>query len=513
MDTPMSERPIESGLNFDNSYAEQLAGLYVSFQGDKAPNPKLIQFNQPLADTLGLNTASLSEHDLAAMLSGGTQVLGASSLSQAYAGHQFGGFSPQLGDGRALLLGEVLDSAGQRRDIHLKGSGRTIFSRGGDGKAALAPVLREYLLAEAMHHLHVPTTRALAATITGEKVMRDTALPGAVLARVATSHIRVGTFQYCAARGETEKVKTLADYSIARHYPELQAHTQPYLALIEKVADQQASLIAKWMNIGFVHGVMNTDNSTICGETIDYGPCAFLDAYNPSQVFSSIDTQGRYAYANQPSIGKWNLARFAETLLPLLDESEDKAVEMATGVVEKFDEKFQAYWLKGMCQKLALISTCDSNQGLVNDLLAIMAKHKFDFTQLFRSLADSISRCEVGVIQTDLTGCFKVLAIEGKTKAMKSLQEWHVRWAQRLIVEGQPVADIITQMKQTNPIYIARNHKVEEALQAAERENNFAPFKQLLAALQQPFDEKEERIAYSAPAPKGFGSYTTFCGT
>ncbi|MEH6446613.1 MAG: YdiU family protein [Oceanospirillaceae bacterium] len=509
----MSEQPIDSGLNFDNSYAEQLAGLYVSFQGDKAPNPQLIQFNQQLAETLGLDAESLSENDLAAMLSGGTQILGATSLSQAYAGHQFGGFSPQLGDGRALLLGEVLNSAGQRFDIHLKGSGRTIFSRGGDGKAALAPVLREYLLAEAMHHLNVPTTRALAATITGEKVMRDKALPGAVLARVATSHIRVGTFQYCAARGETEKVKILADYSIARHYPELQSHPQPYFALIEKVADQQASLIAKWMNVGFVHGVMNTDNSTISGETIDYGPCAFLDEYNPSQVFSSIDRQGRYAYANQPSIGKWNLARFAETLLPLIDEDEDKAVQLATEAVEKFDEKFQAYWLEGMYQKLALINTGQLNRALVNDLLSIMAEYKFDFTQLFRSLSATISRIKDGFMHTDLTGCFKVLAIHSNSNAMQSLQEWHVRWVQCLMDEGQPVAEIVTHMEQTNPIYIPRNHKVEEALQAAERENNFVPFKQLLAVLKEPFVEKAELLIYSEPAPKEFGCYTTFCGT
>ena len=354
--THVSHNPAAARFAFDNTYARELEGFYVPWKAAQVARPRLVKLNRELAEELGLDAGALDSEEGARIFAGNETPEGAVPLAQAYAGHQFGGFSPQLGDGRALLLGEVIDRNGRRRDIQLKGSGPTPFSRNGDGRAALGPVLREYLIGEAMHALGIPTTRALAAVLTGEPVFRESALPGAVLTRVAASHIRVGTFQLFAARGEQTKVRRLADYVIDRHYPELKGHANPYLALLERVRDRQAELIASWMHVGFIHGVMNTDNMAISGETIDYGPCAFMDHYDPATVFSSIDTRGRYAYANQPKIAQWNLARLAETLVPLIDADENRAIARATEVVQAFPEIYERHWLKGMRAKLGLVS-------------------------------------------------------------------------------------------------------------------------------------------------------------
>ncbi len=495
----MNKATIDSGIQFDNSYAEKLQGFYAPFNGAKLPAPKLLKFNFRLAEKLGLELNDLSMEDIANIFSGSISPTGAMPLAQVYAGHQFGGFSPQLGDGRALLLGEIINSKGNRFDIHLKGSGRTPFSRGGDGKAALGPVLREYIMGEAMYALKVPTTRGLAAVITGEKVMREELLPGAVLARVAASHLRVGTFEFFAARDEIDKVKQLADYTIERHYPALKESEAPYLGLLGKVRDQQAALLARWMLIGFIHGVMNTDNMTISGETIDYGPCAFMDQYDVSTVFSSIDTQGRYAYGNQPSIAQWNLARLAETLLPLIDRKGDDAVNLATHEVNAFSDRYQQFWLTGMREKLGLLSTETDDVRLANDLFETMKGQNVDFTMLFRKLANST---------------------QGNTDAVYELfdnpqkfGQWHLQWRERLARDPVQTEIRTSSMNAVNPIYIPRNFKVEEVLQAAEKESNYAPFEILMEVLARPFEEREGLSEYAVPAPLDFGPYKTFCGT
>jgi len=498
----MNEAQIESGLNFDNSYAQQLSDFYVAGVGDKAPAPRLVKLNRSLAEVLSLDLDNLSSEELAAMLSGGTTPVGACPLSQVYAGHQFGGFSAQLGDGRALLLAEVIDTQGQRRDIHLKGSGRTPFSRGGDGKATLGPVLREYILAEAMHALNIPTTRALAAVTTGEQVMRSGLLPGAVIARVASSHIRVGTFQFFAARDQQTQVKKLADYTIARHFPQLLGSSNCYLGLLRQVRDVQATLIAKWMLVGFVHGVMNTDNMTICGETIDYGPCAFIDHYDPSALFSSIDHQGRYAYGNQPGMAQWDLARFAECLLPLIDDDSNEAVKLASEVVNSFSDCYQQQWLAGMRSKLGLTTAQDDDLALVNDLLELMAQQQVDFTQLFRALANVV---------LDDNEAAEPLFVEPEP-----FKRWQARWLQRLASEGmdsETCENTAEAMNGVNPIYIPRNHQVEKALQAAENNGDFGPFEQLMIVLAKPFEQRLDLAEYALAAPKSFGRYQTFCGT
>ncbi len=495
----MSDSEIDSGLNIDNSFARELPDLYTLFCGDKAPSPELIKLNRPLAKTLGLDLENLSDQQLAAMLSGGTSVKGAAPLAQAYAGHQFGGFSPQLGDGRALLLAEVIDINQQRRDIHLKGSGRTVFSRGGDGKAVLGPVLREYLLGEAMHSLNVPTTRALAVVTTGERVMRQHLLPGAVLARVASSHIRVGTFQFFAARGQSDKVKLLADYAIERHYGHLKDSPDCYLGLLREVCNTQAKLIAKWMNLGFVHGVMNTDNMTVSGETIDYGPCAFIDSFDPGAVFSSIDSQSRYAYSNQPSAAIWNLSRFAETLLPLISSDAEQAIPLATDVINGFEQNYQQYWLAGMRCKLGLINQEPDDLALANELLKIMAAQKVDYTQLFRALGN--------LLQGDSEAAKILFADSGV------FMQWQQRWSERLSRDPQSKDLRVTAMNLVNPVYIPRNHQVEQVIKAAEENADFAPFEKLLAALTSPFEQRQDFDEFSTPAPDEFGCYTTYCGT
>ncbi|MGB3277908.1 MAG: YdiU family protein, partial [Pseudorhodobacter sp.] len=378
---PTKPSPNNFGFVFDNSYAKELEGFYVEWQGASAPAPEVLLLNRRLAQDLGLNADALTTAEGAAVLTGAVAPAGAAPLAMAYAGHQFGGFSPQLGDGRALLVGEVIDQIGMRRDIHLKGSGRTPFSRGGDGKAVLGPVLREYLMGEAMQALGIPTTRALAATATGEAVLRDTGLqPGAVLARVASSHLRVGTFQFFAARGEEDKLRQLTDYAIARHDPELVGKTDSAVQFLRKILNRQAKLIAQWMSVGFIHGVMNTDNMTISGETIDYGPCAFLDQYEPGQVFSSIDRQGRYAFGNQPGIARWNLARLAETLLGLISKNDDEAIRIATEEIDAFGARYEAEWLALMRAKLGLSTHEDGDFALAHGLLKAMEGQGVDYT-------------------------------------------------------------------------------------------------------------------------------------
>jgi uncharacterized protein YdiU (UPF0061 family) len=490
-------------FTFDNSYATELEGFYVAWQGENAPEPKIVHLNRDLAAELGLDADALATESGAAILAGSEAPEGAVPLAQAYAGHQFGGFVPQLGDGRALLIGELIDRNGIRRDLQLKGSGRTPFSRRGDGKATLGPVLREYLIGEAMYALGVPTSRALAAVTTGDQIMRQGLEPGAVLVRVASSHLRVGTFQYFAAREETAKVRQLADYAIRRHFPELEGASDRYLGLFRGVRDRTAALVAQWLSVGFVHGVMNTDNMTISGETLDYGPCAFIDSYDPGAVFSSIDLQGRYAYANQPAIAQWNLARLIETLLPLIDpDDSDRALELATAEVDAFPAIYQDFWLERMSAKLGLGHSEggyeEGDPDLVNDLLGAMDRQNVDFTQLFRRLADAL-RGDVEPARA----LFDDPAV---------LDPWLERWFARLDREDGSAEARAAAMDRVNPVYIPRNHLVEAALDAS-MTGDFEPFEKLLAVLQRPFERREGLAEYEDPAPGDFGPYVTFCGT
>jgi uncharacterized protein YdiU (UPF0061 family) len=494
----------EAGFAFDNTYARELEGLYVPWKAAEVPEPKLVKLNHALAEELGLDAEALDSTEGAMIFSGNALPRSTATIAQAYAGHQFGGFSPQLGDGRALLLGEVIDKHGQRRDIAFKGSGRTPFSRGGDGKAALGPVLREYLMGEAMHALGIPTTRALAAVTTGEDVRRERNLPGAVLTRVASSHIRVGTFQFVTARGDDVLLRRLADYVIERHYPALKAQADPYLGLLQAVSERQAALIAHWMQVGFIHGVMNTDNMTLSGETIDYGPCAFMDRYDATTVFSSIDEQGRYAYVNQPPIANWNLARFAEALLPLLGEDQDRAVAQAMEILGTFQARYQHYWLQGMRQKLGLAREDAADMALATDFLSAMEGQGVDFTQAFRRLCDE----SVQASTADDTSLRKLYA------DASALDAWLVRWRARLKSEALDSVQRARRMRAVNPAYIPRNHRVEEALDAAVANGDYAPFEKLLAVLLRPYDEKAELADYAEPAAVGQSSgYQTFCGT
>lgn len=486
-------------INFDNTYAEQLQGFYTPCNATAAPSPALIKFNSELADQLGLRLDKLGEAELIAILSGNQAPEGSAPLAQVYAGHQFGGFSQQLGDGRALLLGEVIDTNGARFDIQLKGSGRTPYSRGGDGKSALGPVLREYIMSEAMHALGIPTTRALAAVTTGETVMRTELLPGGVFTRVAASHIRIGTFQYFAARQETEHLKMLADYAIARHYPPLKEAENPYLALLAAICDAQASLVAQWMCIGFIHGVMNTDNMTISGETIDYGPCAFMDHFAPDTVFSSIDKQGRYAYQNQPSIAQWNLARLAEAILPLFGEDTEQAITQATEILEAYPEQYTQYWLQGMRMKMGLQTEDGDDLALANDLLAAIDGQKVDYTLLFRHLADVLHKDEF---------------IYSMFEDSSAIKKWVARWKDRIARDVNDTEESFTLMNNVNPIYIPRNHKVEEALEAAVSNEDYSKFEILIETLSKPFQLQDGKDEYAQPAGKEFNtSFRTFCGT
>jgi len=494
--TQLFNNPAAAQFAFDNSYARDLEGLYVPWKAAPVAQPKLVKLNHGLAEELGLDAAALDSAEGAGIFAGNETPEGALPLAQAYAGHQFGGFSPQLGDGRALLLGEVIDRNGRRRDIQLKGSGPTPFSRRGDGRAALGPVLREYLIGEAMHALGIPTTRALAAVVTGEPVYRETALPGAVLTRIAASHIRVGTFQLFAARGEQDKVRRLADHVIERHYPELTGHASRYLELLVRVGDRQAALVASWMHVGFVHGVMNTDNMAISGETIDYGPCAFMDHYDPATVFSSIDSRGRYAYGNQPQIAQWNLARLAETLLPLIDADSNHAIARATEVIHGFAEKYQRHWLAGMRAKLGLVTEDEADLNLAAGFLTALEGKKVDYTLAFRRLADA------------------VLGDEEPIRALfadpSSYDQWSGPWRARLAREAVDPMARAKAMRRVNPVFIPRNHRVEEALSAAVERGDYTPFETLLHILERPYADQPEFAAFAEPAAEGGARYQTF---
>jgi uncharacterized protein YdiU (UPF0061 family) len=475
-------------IPFANTYARLPDRFFARLDPTPVSAPRLLRLNTALAVQLGLDPADLT----AEVLAGNRVPDGAEPMALAYAGHQFGHFSPQLGDGRANLLGEV---AG--RDIQLKGAGRTPFSRGGDGRAALGPVLREYLISEAMHALGIPTTRALAAVTTGEPVARETMLPGAIMARVASSHLRVGTFQYFAARQDTDGVRTLADYAIARHYPEVTG----YKAFLEAVIARQAELIARWLLVGFIHGVMNTDNCSIAGETIDYGPCAFMDAYDPATVFSSIDRQGRYAYGNQPRIAVWNLARLAETLLPLLADDEDRAVACAQEALSGFGKTFEAAYFGGLRRKIGLSTEREGDNALVQELLTAMAENQADFTLVFRGLCNA-------AVKPERDGAVRDLFVDPTI-----YDAWAVRWRQRLAFECETPEARRDAMRAVNPAYIPRNHNVEAALNAAIERDDFGPFEELLTVLSRPFEDQPEFARYAAPPAPSERVHQTFCGT
>ncbi|MFL5336692.1 MAG: protein adenylyltransferase SelO [Geminicoccaceae bacterium] len=500
--TPEADRtPVR--LPFDNSYARLPERFYARVAPTPVEAPRLVRLNEGLAEQLGLDPGWLAGAEGVAVLAGNRVPEGAEPIALAYAGHQFGQFVPQLGDGRAILLGELVERNGARRDLQLKGSGPTPFSRRGDGRAALGPVLREYLVSEAMAALGVPTTRALAAVTTGETVLRERPLPGAVLTRVAASHVRVGTFQYFAARGDAEAVRRLADHVIARHYPQAAGMARPYRALLDAVVARQADLVARWLLIGFVHGVMNTDNTSIAGETIDYGPCAFVDAYDPATVFSSIDHLGRYAYGNQPGIARWNLARLAETLLPLLGEDdEEAALASAREALAAFGPRFEAAHLGGLRRKLGLATEREGDAALAGDLLGLMAKNGADFTLTFRRLGDAAA-----VVQPEGDAARALFADMGAYDA------WAARWHRRLAEEPGEPEERRAAMRAVNPAYIPRNHLVEAALEAAMGRRDFGPFEELLEVVAQPYAERPGLERYTAPPEPEERVHQTFCGT
>lgn len=485
---------IETGWNFDNSYVRLPKIFFSNHNPTPVESPELIILNSSLATSLGLSDETLQSNDGVAVLAGNMIPEGASPLAQAYAGHQFGHFT-MLGDGRALLLGEQITPLGERVDIQLKGSGRTPYSRGGDGRAALGPMLREYIISEAMHALGIATTRSLAVVTTGEPVIRETDLLGAILTRVAASHLRVGTFQYAAKWGTTQDLRALADYTLQRHFLDVDDNTpNRYLFLLQEVIKRQAELIAKWQLVGFIHGVMNTDNMTISGETIDYGPCAFMDTYDPTTVFSSIDRQGRYAYGNQPYIGGWNLARLAEALLPLLHEDQQQAIKLAEDAISDFEELYQSNWLKGMRAKLGIFNEETQDQSLIEDLLNMMEKYRTDYTNTFRAL--TFDRCE----DTVLLGT-------------PEFSQWHELWQARLGRQQESKVSSHQLMKNSNPAVIPRNHRVEEALEAAVKRGDYSVMEQLLEVLSKPYAHSPEQADYAKPPEPTTQPYRTFCGT
>lgn len=485
---------MKAGWNLEHSYADLPTVFFSQLHPTPVAKPKLVVLNESLAAELGLNAEALRNDDGVAVLAGNAVPEGAVPLAQAYAGHQFGHFT-RLGDGRAILIGEQITPGGERFDIQLKGSGRTPYSRGGDGRAALGPMLREYIISEAMHALGIPTTRSLAVVTTGEAIVRETLLPGAVLTRVASSHLRVGTFQYAAVWGTLDDLRRLADYVLRRHDPDVDRNSpERFLQLLRRVIQRQASLVAKWQLVGFVHGVMNTDNMTISGETIDYGPCAFMDVYDPATVFSSIDRDGRYAYGNQPSIAGWNLARFAEAILPLLHEEQEKAIKLVQEAVNEFPGLYERYWLAGMRAKLGLANEEVDDITLIEDLFRLMQNHRADYTNTFRALT---------LGQPEATAM-------GNSAAWL---EWQNRWSARL--ERQPQGkDAARQlMRQANPAVIPRNHRVEEALTAAVEQGDLSVMERLLAALADPYAYSSEQEDYAALPAASDQPYVTFCGT
>jgi uncharacterized protein YdiU (UPF0061 family) len=481
------------GWRFDNSYSRLPSLFFRKVHPTPVEQPRLVVLNEKLAEAFGLDVQALRSEDGVAMFAGNRLPEGASPIAQAYAGHQFGYFT-MLGDGRAHLIGEHITPVGERVDIQLKGSGRTPYSRSGDGRAALGPMLREYIISEAMHALGIPTTRSLAVVSTGEPVYRETVLPGAVLTRTAASHIRVGTFQYAAWRGTAEELRALADYTWKRHFSDAESGDHLGLSLLREVIKRQASLIAKWQLVGFVHGVMNTDNMAVSGETIDYGPCAFMDAYDPATVFSSIDTGGRYAYGNQPYIAAWNLARFAEALLPLMHEDREQAVKMAEEALDEFIPLFKMHWLKGMRMKLGLANEEPEDESLIVELLDIMHKFHADYTNTFIALTFD---------KTDETpmACARVFT------------EWQQRWKARRKRQPHTAEETHQLMRANNPAVIPRNHRVEEALEAAVRQEDLSAMKRLLNVLAHPYAHAPGQAEYAAPPPPSETPYRTFCGT
>ncbi|WP_339265877.1 YdiU family protein [Paenibacillus sp. FSL R5-0470] len=488
----MTEK-IDIGWNFENSYAHLPESMFTRIKPTPVRKPELVILNEPLATTLGLNSTALHCKEGVQNLAGNEVPEGTVSLAQAYAGHQFGHFT-MLGDGRAALIGEQITPQGERVDIQLKGAGRTPYSRGGDGRAGLGPMLREYIISEAMHGLGIPTTRSLAVVTTGETIIRETEQPGAILTRVAASHLRVGTFQYVAAWGTVEDVRTLADYTLQRHYPEAVSQENRYLFLLREVIGRQAELIAKWQLVGFIHGVMNTDNMALSGETIDYGPCAFMDVYHPETVFSSIDQQGRYAYGNQPGIASWNLARFAETLLPLLADDQEQAILLAEEEIADFKERSYHHWLSGMRAKLGIFNEEVEDVALIEDLLDLMQKYRADYTNTFRAL--TLEKLE----ETALFGAAE-------------FTKWQELWQARLSRQQQSKEVSLQLMRNSNPAIIPRNHRVEEALQAAVQQEDYSVMERLLKALSNPYAYSPEQDEYSALPEESARPYRTFCGT
>jgi serine/tyrosine/threonine adenylyltransferase len=489
-----------SAPQFNTSYAKLPPRFFTRMEPSPVKAPQLLKLNFKLAEELGVDAPWLQSEAGLAMLSGNAFPPSAASIATVYAGHQFGHFSPQLGDGRALLIGEIQDSKGKPKELQLKGSGPTPYSRRGDGRSALGPALREYLISEAMYALGIPTTRSLAVIATGEWVWREPEQPGGILTRVASSHIRVGTFQYFASQGDSEAVRILCQKMINEHYPPAKTHENPILSLLEQVIEAQAKLIADWMRVGFVHGVMNTDNMAISGETIDYGPCAFLDSYAPNTVFSSIDRDGRYAFGNQPKIAHWNLARFAETLLLLLHDDPDTSVQIATEAINQFPSHFEAAMTKALRAKLGLVTEQENDLALAQDLLAIMAANGADHTLTFRSLSQAIQPGNDS----------KIFALFATTGAIK---EWLIRWRDRLAREFNSETIMRELMRAANPVVIPRNHLVEAALKAAVDENDLIPFNALLEALYKPFDDVSNDSEFAFPPAEKDPHYKTFCGT
>ncbi|WLV24552.1 YdiU family protein [Aciduricibacillus chroicocephali] len=481
----------ETGWNFDNSYARLPETFFKPCEPTPVKKPEVVKLNVQLAQELGLDAALLNTKNGTDILAGNALPEGAEPIAQAYAGHQFGGFN-KLGDGRAILLGEQITPEGERFDIQLKGPGKTPYSRGGDGRAALGPMLREYIISEAMYALGIPTTRSLAVVSTGQPTFRGVDLPGAILTRVAASHLRVGTFQYAAAFCEVDELRALADYTIERHYPDAKEDENPYFAFLKAMIDRQAKLIASWQHIGFIHGVQNTDNVTVSGETIDYGPCAFMDVYDPATVFSSIDRVGRYAYGNQPPIGNWNLARFAETLVPLLADDEKQGVKLAEEAIGTYPERFYTYWLEGMRKKLGFFNEEKEDETLIDDLLEIMKKYRADYTNTFVALT---------------TGCLEGMVLF----ATAEFKEWHKRWQERLGRQPESDKAALERMKSCNPAVIPRNHRVEAALDAAEK-GDLSVMEELLVVLAKPFAYSEDQAEYQK-VPASAAPYTTYCGT
>ena len=498
-------------IPFNNRYVTLGESFYVKTRPSAVADPTLIKFNDELAGSLGLSVTELNSTDGAALFSGNVIPDGAEPLAMAYAGHQFGGFNPQLGDGRAILLGEIKSPDGALFNMQLKGSGRTFYSRDGDGRAALGPVLREYLVSEAMFQLSVPTTRALAVVTTGEEVARERLLPGGIITRIASSFVRVGTFQYFSSRGDVDAIQKLADYVIARNYPQAIDAENPYVALLKAVIDSQATLIAQWMQLGFIHGVMNTDNMSVAGETIDYGPCAFMDDYDHDRVFSSIDRQGRYAYSNQPSIGLWNLTRLAETLLPFLAENTEAAVEVAQDILQTYVESYKKHWLTGMRIKCGLLSPSDKTKqvedtALIEQLFNIMAVNNADFTLTFFQLSRLPAKVTAASLALD-SECRKLFDNPAQ------FDDWAIKWRKRLAETEQSNEQRQAMMQAVNPVYIPRNHQIEAAIRAAEDHDDFSVFYDLHEVLQKPYVQQDGKDSYMSPPEPDEVVKQTFCGT